>query len=85
MELPDENVRRMCDFLFNEVVRRDDVGAGARLEIEAKIGQFIDKNTNERLRLPVITECILSNRDPGLRITFQSSMTEVSLCLKITS
>ena len=83
----DEVTRRISDFLFQEVVLRDDVGAGpagntpgpdAVLEIEAKIGHLIDKNTNDRLRLPVMTECVLDKRDPNLRIQFQSSMTEVS-------
>ena len=82
----DEVTRRISDFLFQEVVQRDDVGAGpaggtpgpdAVLEIEAKIGHLIDKNTNDRLRLPVMTECVLDKRDPNLRIQFQSSMTEV--------
>lgn len=83
----EELVRVISDFLFTEVVRRDDVGAGpagggagmgAVLEIEAKIGQLIDKNTNERLRLPVLSECVLSPHDPSLKIAFKSSMTEVS-------
>ena len=82
----EELVRVISDFLFTEVVRRDDVGAGpagggvgmgAVLEIEAKIGQLIDKNTNERLRLPVLSECVLSPHDPSLKIAFKSSMTEV--------
>lgn len=79
----EEIIRTISDFLFDEVVRREDVGAGAVLEIEAKLGQLIDKNTNERLRLPVTSECILSPRVTGLKITFKSSMTEVSLCLQI--
>lgn len=82
----EEMIRVISDFLFTEVVRREDVGAGpagggvgmgAVLEIEAKIGQLIDKNTNERLRLPIMSECVLSPRDPSLRIAFKSSMTEV--------
>lgn len=83
----DEVTRRISDFLFQEVVLRDDVGTGpaggapgpdAVLEIEAKIGHLIDKNTNDRLRLPVMSECVLDKRNPDLRIQFQSSMTEVS-------
>lgn len=82
----DEVTRRISDFLFQEVVLRDDVGTGtaggapspdAVLEIEAKIGHLIDKNTNDRLRLPVMSECVLDKRNPDLRIQFQSSMTEV--------
>ncbi|MCJ1375405.1 mRNA-capping enzyme subunit beta [Loxospora ochrophaea] len=84
--IPSEEVTRVImDFLFVEVVNREDVGfgpaggapgMGAVIEIEAKIGQLIDKNTNDRLRLPVMTECVVSNADPSLRINFKSSMTE---------
>lgn len=87
--IPSEEVTRVIsDFLFQEVVMRDDVGVapagggkdeGAVLEIEAKIGQLIDKNTNDRIRLPVMSECVVCKDDPGLRIAFKSSMTEVSL------
>lgn len=82
----EEIIRVISDYLFNEVVRREDVGAGpaggggcegAVLEIEAKIGQLIDKHTNERLRLPVMSECVINSRDTSLRVSFKSSMTEV--------
>lgn len=81
----EEIIRVISDFLFAEVVCRDDVGAGpagggavrgAVLEVEAKIGQLIDKNSNDRLRLPVMTECVVSKNDPSLRLAFKSSMTE---------
>src|SRR2546421_163011 len=85
--IPYEEVTRVVsDFLFNQVVMRDDVddgsagtGHGAHLEIEAKIGHLIDRNTDIRLRLPVMTETVLSQNDPSMRIAFKSSMTEVSL------
>lgn len=82
----EELVRIISDWLFQNVVQRDDVGVGpagggtgggAVLEIEAKIGQLIDKNTNDRLRLPVLNECVVSHSDPNIRIAFKSSMTEV--------
>lgn len=82
----EELVRIVSDWLFQNVVQRVDVGVGpagggtsggAVLEIEAKIGQLIDKNTNDRLRLPVLNECVVSHTDPNLRIFFKSSMTEV--------
>ncbi|MCJ1477984.1 mRNA-capping enzyme subunit beta [Lambiella insularis] len=81
----EELTRTIADFLFNEVVNRNDVGfgpagggsgSGAVLEIEAKLGQLVDKNTNDRLRLPVMTECVISKSDPNLRVAFKSSMTE---------
>lgn len=82
----EELVRIVSDWLFQNVVQRVDVGVGpagggtsggAVLEIEAKIGQLIDKNTNDRLRLPVLNECVVSHTDPNIRIAFKSSMTEV--------
>ena len=82
----DELTKLIADFLFTEVVARTDIGVapiggasgpGAVVEIEAKIGQLIDKNTNDRLRLPVMTESIVSKDDPNIRIVFKSSMTEV--------
>lgn len=87
-EIPSEEVTRIIsDFLYTEVVMRDGVGVapagggkleGAVLEIEAKVGQIIDKNTDERLRLPVMTECVLDKSEPSVRTIFRSSMTEVS-------
>lgn len=87
-EFPSEEVTRIIsDFLYTEVVMRDGVGVapagggkleGAVLEIEAKVGQIIDKNTDERLRLPVMTECVLDKSEPSVRTIFRSSMTEVS-------
>ena len=83
----DEYLRQLSDFLYKEVVGRLDVdvgpagggsNSGAVIEIEAKIGQLIDRNTNTRLRLPVRTECIITN-DSGLRVNFKSSMTEVKI------
>ena len=88
MEPSDEVTKVVADFLFTEVVARTDIGvapiggaagSGAVIEIEAKIGQLIDKNTNDRLQLPTMTECIVSKDDPSLRVAFKSSMTEVRL------
>ena len=88
----EELVRIISDWLFQNVVQRDDVGVGpagggtgggAVLEIEAKIGQLIDKNTNDRLRLPVLNECVVSHSDPNIRIAFKSSMTEVGPSLSV--
>jgi len=84
----DEVIRIVADFLFPNVVLNSEVGVapagggrglGAVLEIEAKIGRLIDRNTNDRLQLPVMNECVISHTDPNMRIAFESSMTEVSL------
>lgn len=81
----EELTRGVMDYLIQTVVQMNGVafgpaggsttGRGAMVEIEAKIGQIIDKNTNDRLRLPVMTECLLSRTDPNLRTAFRSSMT----------
>ncbi|KAL8903775.1 MAG: hypothetical protein Q9207_003699 [Kuettlingeria erythrocarpa] len=81
----EELTRTVMDYLIHTVVQMNGVafgpaggsatGRGAVVEIEAKIGQIIDQNTNDRLRLPVETECVLSRNDPNLRTQFRSSMT----------
>ena len=82
----DEITRTIMDFLFVQVVSRKDVSAGpagglpgtaAQVEIEAKLGQLVDKNTNDRIRIPSLTECVFNKEDPSYRTTFKSSMTEV--------
>ena len=85
--IPYEDLTRtISNWLFQQVVTREDVGTGpagggpgqgAILEIEAKIGQIIDLNRSERLRLPVLTECLISQNDPNIRTKFESSVTEV--------
>lgn len=86
--IPHEEVTKIiCDFLFQQVVMRKDIGAGpaggsavgqgAILEVEAKLGQFVDRNRGSRLHLPVLTECIISKDDPNMRIAFESSMSLV--------
>jgi hypothetical protein len=88
-KIPHEEVTKViCDFLFQQVVMRKDIGAGpaggaatgqgAILEIEAKLGQIVDRNRGERLRLPVLTECVISKDDPSIRTAFESSMTLVT-------
>ncbi|KAL1961086.1 hypothetical protein VTO42DRAFT_4974 [Malbranchea cinnamomea] len=83
--IPHEELTKViCDFLFEQVVMRKDLGAGlagaaaagvgAILEVEAKLGQLIDRNRGGRLRLPVLTETVLSRADPSLNISFESSM-----------
>lgn len=68
----------VADWLYMNVVQRTDVGElesrGVEIEIEAKLGQLINKETNERYYLPVQSECIIA--DTG-RVGFRSSMTEV--------
>lgn len=74
----EEISRKVADFLFVNVVGNPNMieiqGLGVQFEIEAKLGTLISKDTNQRIDLPVATECLL--QDTG-RVTFKSSMTEV--------
>lgn len=71
--------RKVADFIYLNVLNREDIGEltsrGVQVEIEAKLGQLIDKDTNVRYHIPVETECILADL---ARVGFKSSMTEVS-------
>jgi len=74
----EEMTKQVADFIYLNVVNRGDLGElasrGIEIEIEAKLGQLIDRETNERIRMPVLSECILAdNRNRS----FRSSMTEV--------
>jgi len=78
----EEMTKVVADFLWGLVVSRPDIGElasrGVEIEIEAKLGQLINKETNIRYQLPIATECIV--QDPQ-RMTFRSSMTEVGVML----
>jgi hypothetical protein len=83
----EEITKSLCDFLFQHVVMRKDVavggagsaaaGQGTIIEVEAKLGHIIDQDRRERLRLPVLTESIIS-RESHIRTAFESNMTVVS-------
>lgn len=88
-KIPHEEMTKViCDFLFKEVVCRREFaagsaeaalnGLGAVIEIEAKLGQIMDKDRGHRLRLPIGTECILQTENSGFRTAFESSMSLVS-------
>lgn len=73
----EELSKNVADFLFVHVVQHPDMGEissrGVQFEIEAKLGTLISKDTNDRVNIPVTTECLL--HDNG-RVAFRSSMTE---------
>lgn len=72
-----EMTKLVADFIYMNVLNRGDLGElasrGVEIEIEAKLGQLINKETNERYELPVTSECILAD---SARVGFRSSMTE---------
>lgn len=78
----DDFTTQVANFLFTKVVANNDPallwgqGTGPEIEVEAKLGHLIDPNSRERLRFPVMNECILS-QGTELRPHFRSSMTEV--------
>lgn len=76
---PQEEVTKLvADFLFMHVVNREDTrelaSRGVEIEIEAKLGQLVSKETNQRLNLPIRSETILMENQ---FVGFKSTMTEV--------
>ncbi|KAH8669594.1 CYTH-like domain-containing protein [Tricladium varicosporioides] len=73
----DQMHKTIADFLFQNVVMRPDGGElasrGVEIEIEAKLGQLIDKDTNQRFHLPLLTACVVKESP---RMGFKSSMTQ---------
>ncbi|THV54443.1 hypothetical protein BGAL_0026g00140 [Botrytis galanthina] len=74
---PAEITRLVADFLYMHVVNREDTGElashGVEIEIEAKLGQLVSKETNVRLSLPVRSETVLLDNQ---FVAFKSTMTE---------
>ena len=74
-------IHAVGDYLFTEMLMRHDVGVGdarnGALEIEAKLGALVDRNTDQRLRFPIMTPTVLS-REFSQNVRFESFMTEVS-------
>ena len=78
--VPQEGFTKVvADFLFQHVILNPDMGEiqsrSVKFEIEAKFGTLISKDSNQRVNLPVLGECVLA--DHGGWIGFRSSMTEV--------
>ncbi|KAI5803864.1 CYTH-like domain-containing protein [Geopyxis carbonaria] len=77
VETHDEMTRQIANFLYTNVVQQNDPslssGDGTILEIEAKVGYLIDKETQQRLRLPIRTETIYESSE-NHKIHFQSGV-----------
>lgn len=74
-------LRVVQDWLWQHLEQLGDVGSDPRegqVEIEAKIGTLIDNNTDERLKLPVATMCVIQPDHHGNRYSFRSEMGQVS-------
>lgn len=81
-----EPISHLSAFIYEHVVGGVNVdadlaafglGAGAVIEVEAKIGHLIDKKTNNRLRLPVTSEHVLDKSGSNPQVFFKSSITDV--------
>ncbi|KAK8165249.1 CYTH-like domain-containing protein [Phyllosticta citrichinensis] len=78
----DEITRQVCDFLWNNVVMREDLhgnnpyGAnyGVKLEVEGKLGILVSKETNDRVSYPIASQAVLAI--PPERLSFRSFMSE---------
>ncbi|KAK4225422.1 CYTH-like domain-containing protein [Podospora fimiseda] len=72
---PDSIAKTVADFLFHKVVlnsnHEDMMSRNVKFEIEAKLGTILENPSKTRIRLPVESECVLSEG-----FGFRSSMTE---------
>ncbi len=67
-----EIVRVISDFVFHHLV----IENIQNIELEAKLGRIIDKSTNERLQMHILTEAVLETGEPSqLPFRFESDMT----------
>ena len=72
----DEVTRKVADFLYMAIGQLLDVLPSTNIEIEAKLGRIINRDTEDRVILPVQTEAVMTPNPNGLRTIFRSSMTE---------
>ncbi|KAI4721897.1 mRNA triphosphatase CET1 [Aureobasidium sp. EXF-10727] len=79
MAQSDQFTLHVGKYLFEEILSRADVGVGnahnGALEIEAKLGTLVDRNTDQRVHLPVQNPVVL-DRNMSSRLRFESHMTE---------
>lgn len=71
-------VRQICDWISYQIAGKTPPTDDAEFEIEAKLGAIVDRETKERVRLPVSSEAILDTTQLG-QIQFASTMDEVGL------
>ena len=81
----DAMAKVVADFLFHYIVLNENMGEiqgrGIQFEIEAKFGELIDRNTNQRIDLGVLSATILKEDD--YVYPFRSIMTKVSHVLVV--
>lgn len=72
-------VKQVMDWLYVSLDLNADIGLHPRegaIEIEAKIGTLIDKDTGDRIRLPVTSAAVLDPRND--KFQFESQMLEAA-------
>jgi polynucleotide 5'-triphosphatase len=77
-QVHDEVSRDVCDFIWNtavnnETVRNAIMDPKVQLEVEARWGQILEKQTDQRLRGFWRTECVINTE--VLEVKFESTMT----------
>ncbi|KAL8991936.1 MAG: hypothetical protein Q9169_007519 [Polycauliona sp. 2 TL-2023] len=74
----EELTRDIMDYIIQIILSMKSMSGSIldMIEIEAKIGHIIDKDTDCRIKIPANTETMLDPANPSLRTTFRSSMTE---------
>lgn len=73
-------VKQVMDWLYVSLENNSDIGLNPRqgaIEIEAKIGTLIDKQTGDRMQLPVTSATVLNPRFDD-RFQFESQMLEAA-------
>jgi len=74
VEPVDEFIREIADFIHHMIINRPDLGADAKVEVEAKVGVLRERVSGQRLQLPVLVETILAPDAIDLR--FESNMSQ---------
>jgi len=78
-QVPFEDLtRRLCDWIYGVIGNKQQPTDGAVFEIEAKIGQIVENDTDIRLLLPVETETVFNKDRHRGRTKFANSMNMVS-------
>ncbi|KAF9221602.1 mRNA triphosphatase CET1 [Gyrodon lividus] len=70
----DEFTREIADFVHHMIMKRPNMGPDAKVEVEAKLGVLRDRNTGNRIALPVLVETILA---PEIELRFESNMSAI--------
>lgn len=68
----DDVTTKVCSWLYSHLFQLED--QRKFIELEFKMGQIIDRNSNQRASLPCITETVVSPEYARERLTFEASI-----------